>query len=249
MPFDTSIICILGIIFFLSQIIYSIAGFGSGMFAISILSLLYGKPEFFVPLLVLICLPTELYVTLSSLKKISYKDNFLIYIGCFPALIAGTFLLKKTVSNHLLFLMGFILLFSCIASFYRTNSLQEKKKKGIISFIVGLISGLLGGLFGMAGPPVILYFQYLNMDKVKFRSSLLSLFLVMSFMRVGIYSWESLINTNMLIWMLYILPFSIAGLITGNLLHKQIKEKLFKELVTILLFVLSTGLIVKNYPF
>ncbi len=127
MPFDTNIIISLGVVFFISQIIYSVAGFGSGMFAISILSLLYGKPDFFVPLLVLACIPTELYVTLKSFKNLSFKDNLPIYLGSFPALIAGTFFLKNTNSSFLLFLMGFILLLSCMASFYRSKSNNKKK--------------------------------------------------------------------------------------------------------------------------
>ncbi|MCK5684232.1 sulfite exporter TauE/SafE family protein [bacterium] len=249
MPFDTNIIISLGVVFFISQIIYSVAGFGSGMFAISILSLLYGKPDFFVPLLVLACIPTELYVTLKSFKNLSFKDNLPIYLGSFPALIAGTFFLKNTNSSFLLFLMGFILLLSCMASFYRSKSNNKKKIPGLPSFIIGLFSGLLGGLFGMAGPPLIIYFQFLNMNKTEFRNSLLSIFLVMSIMRVTIYSWESLITFNTFIWMLYILPFSITGLIIGNKLHKKIEEDLFKKLVTALLLILSISLIVKSYPF
>ncbi|HMA69491.1 MAG TPA: hypothetical protein VKN74_06430, partial [Candidatus Mcinerneyibacterium sp.] len=64
---------LISLIIFLSQIIYSSIGFGSGMFAISLFTLFYGNIDYFVPFFILVCLPTEIFISIKDRKLINYK--------------------------------------------------------------------------------------------------------------------------------------------------------------------------------
>ena len=59
---------------------------------------------------------------------------------------------------------------------------------------VGLSSGLLTGLFGTGGPPLVLYYQLSGADKAAFRGNLMAIFLLMTLVRVPSYAGMGLIT-------------------------------------------------------
>ncbi len=112
-----------------------------------------------------------------------------------------------------------------------------------ISVPVGLLSGLLGGIFGTGGPPVIIYLAGFGLDKGAFRATLLWFFLIMSFIRGGTYLHAGLLNWQIIHASLWLLPPSIVGTLAGLALHHRLTERRFALLVCILLTLLGTLLL------
>ena len=63
---------VIGFVVFLGQVVYGALGFGSGMVTITLLTLIYGKLDSFVPFFLLLCVPTESYVAFRDRKLIDF---------------------------------------------------------------------------------------------------------------------------------------------------------------------------------
>lgn len=91
--------------------------------------------------------------------------------------------------------------------------------------------GFISGLFGVGGPPVVLYFLAIADDKNQYMSSLQMAFLIMTLldfstrMGNGMVTWELVYNGLLSIWCV------ILGLFVGNLLFRRMNEQLLRKII------------------
>lgn len=237
---------LVGVIVFLGQFIYTAIGFGSGMVTISLLALFFGNINVFVPFFLLLCLPTELTVSFKDREHIDFHrtGKFLLFI--FPGLIAGAYLLKSAPDRGLVIWLGVIVsLLAVYYLFFEEKTTFTLKNRAWIPFFGG-ISGLLGGVYGISGPPLIVYFKALKMDKTSFRVALLSIFLAMSIFRTGIYAAIHLYTLPILTSTILALPFALLGVLTGMHAHHRIPEQLFRRITSVVLLASGILLLFKN---
>ncbi len=237
---------LVGAIVFLGQFIYAAIGFGSGMVTISLLALFFGNINVFVPFFLLLCLPTELTISFKDREHIDFRRarKFLVFI--FPGLIAGAFLLKSAPNRSLVAWLGAIVAILAVHYlFFEEKSTFTLKNSLWIPFF-GSINGLLGGVYGISGPPLIVYFKALKIDKTGFRVALLSIFLAMSIFRTGVYAAIHLYTLPILTATILALPFALLGVLAGMQAHHRIPEHLFKQLTSILLLISGILLLWKN---
>ncbi|NOY24138.1 MAG: sulfite exporter TauE/SafE family protein [Acidobacteria bacterium] len=237
---------IVGVIVFLGQFIYTAIGFGSGMVTISLLALFFGNIDVFVPFFLLLCLPTELTISFKDREYIDFHrtGKFLLFI--FPGLVVGAFLLKSVPDRSLVVWLGAIVaILAVYYLFFEEKTTFTLKNPAWIPFFGG-ISGVLGGVYGISGPPLIVYFKALKMDKTSFRVALLSIFLAMSIFRTGVYAAIHLYTLPILIGTAQALPFALLGVLAGMKAHYRIPEQLFKQIASAVLLVSGVLLIWKN---
>lgn len=238
---------LVGLIVFLGQFIYTAIGFGSGMVTISLLTLLFGNINVFVPFFLLLCLPTELTISFKDREHVDFRrtGKFLLFI--FPGLIAGAYLLKSAPDRGLVIWLGVIVsLLAVYYLFFEEKTTFTLKNPAWIP-VFGSISGLLGGVYGISGPPLIVYFKALKMDKTRFRVALLSIFLAMSVFRTGVYAAIHLYTLPILTSTVLALPFALLGVLGGMKAHHRIPEQLFRQVTSVVLLVSGILLFWKNF--
>ena len=111
-----------------------------------------------------------------------------------------------------------------------------------------MISGVLTGLFGTGGPPLILYYQLSGVDKTAFRGNLMAIFLLMTTVRVPSYAYFGLITGPRLWSALLVLPAVILGALIGNSIHLRIEETTFRRLVSAALLIIGLLLLIPARP-
>ncbi len=234
------------LIFMISQIIYTSIGFGSGMFAISFLSLLYGQLDVFVPLFILINIPTEIYICVKYRKQISFKKNFLYILMTVPFIIGGAYLLTVITDVWPLIVLGAII---CVLSLYFLF-FEEKTKWQFKSLLwqipFGTLSGLTGSLYGIGGPPLVIYLKGLKLTKSEFRTMSISVFFAMTLVRIPSFFGVGLFTKDIFHAWLLIMPFCLLGIFLGTSLHHKISEKRFKKVTSLVLFLAGVLLLLKN---
>jgi len=210
-----------------AEAVYVLLGFGAGLVAVGSLALLLPELRDAVVLLLLVNLPAELYVVRTSWTKISWRGVMVLFAGVAIGIPIGAWLLRWSDPRFLLTVLGVFLIVV-----------------GTMAPPVGLLSGLLTGLFGTGGPPLILYYQLSGIDKTAFRGNLMAIFLLMTAVRVPSYAAFGLITAPRLLSALAVMPAVLLGAFIGNRIHLELEEDTFRRLVSAALLVIGLLLLI-----
>jgi len=222
--------------------VYVLLGFGAGLIAVGSLALLMPEIRDVVVMLLLLNLPAELYVVTTSWKRISWRGIFVIFAGIAVGIPLGTWLLDQGDPTFLLILLGFVLVVVGCVSLTIPN--HGRRRAPIwLAPPLGVLSGVLTGLFGTGGPPLIFYYQLRGVDKTVFRSSLMAIFLLMTVVRVPSYGAFGLITAPRMWSALAVFPAVLLGTWIGNRIHLKIDEKTFRRLVSVALVLIGVLLL------
>jgi uncharacterized membrane protein YfcA len=111
---------------------------------------------------------------------------------------------------------------------------------------IGAMAGVLAGLFGTGGPPLILYYQLQGTPKAKFRGNLMSIFLSMTLVRIPVYAVSGLMTSQRLWSCLAVMPAVLVGAWLGNRLHVKIEEATFRRAVSVALVAIGFVLVART---
>lgn len=222
----------------LAEAVYVLLGFGAGLIAVGTMALLLPELKDAVVILLLVNLPAELWIVRSSWQRISWRGVLVIFIGVAIGTPLGTSLLRWGDARFLLIVLG-VFLVAVGAVFLFIKDARKRQMPGWVAGPIGVISGVLTGLFGTGGPPLILYYRLLGVDKAAFRGNLMAIFLLMTVVRVPSYAVFGLITAPRMWSALAVLPAVILGALIGNRIHLRIEEATFRRLVSAALLLIG----------
>ena len=228
-----------------AQLVYVLFGFGSGLIAVGSLALLLPDITDVVVILLLVNLPAELLVALRSRREIRWRPIAVLGVGIGLGIPLGAWLLSTRDPSIILTILGFFLVAVGLV-FLRLpaagiHTPQQRYAPG-----VGLVSGVLTGLFGTGGPPLIIWYYLSTASKAAFRGNLMTIFLLMTFVRVPSYVLGGLVTTPRLWSTAALLPAVLLGAWLGHTLHVRISERTFRRAVSVLLIILGLVLLLKR---
>jgi uncharacterized protein len=246
---DLSTYLLCSLILLCAQLIYAAVGFGAGMFSIALLALVLPDLAKPVATLLVLFLITEVGV----LTRVWRQAKPRLLLGLLPTtalgmwlgtemLAAGDVAVLKLALGVVVAAAGGWFLFRDRRSAVERVS-RVARGRNLITIPFGFVSGVLAGLFGTGGPPVIVLLKGYGLDKGAFRATLISFFLLMSLMRGGTYINAGLLTTEELLAALWLLPASLAGTVLGMVIHGRLSERFFGYAVSLLLILLG-GLLV-----
>ncbi|RKZ17393.1 hypothetical protein DRQ50_05055 [bacterium] len=228
-----------------AQVVYVLFGFGSGIIAVGTLALLFPDLRDVVVMLLLVNLPAELGVVWSARREIRWRPIAQLGVGVGLGIPLGTFFLRGWDLSLVLTALGWFLVAVGVL-FLRLPSRERRRRPPTwLAAPTGLVSGTLTGLFGTGGPPVIIWYHLLGVGKTAFRANLMTVFLLMSLVRVPSYLIGGLITVPRLWSTLAVLPAVLGGAWLGHRLHVTVSEKLFERLVSGLMVLLGLVLLLK----
>ncbi|HAX90924.1 MAG TPA: hypothetical protein DCY07_01785 [Rhodospirillaceae bacterium] len=227
---------------FIASYVRSFSGFGFALLAIPFF-LLVLPPEKAIPLSISFDVIVGLALFPSILKSgVEWKSVRWLLLSAIPFVPLGLVFSQNVPMAALQLLIGVILFVSTLllAKGFRT----EKTPTTGMTLLTGAASGFLGGIAGMFGPPVILFFMSSPLGRTVSRASMMAFFLLSLFFALGLQ-----INAAESWAWIYPLPFLLVFVLLGTYLgHKKFvstNEQMFRRVVYGLLFVLSISLIIK----
>lgn len=221
-----------------AQLVYVLFGFGSGLIAVGALALVFPDIQDVVVLLLLVNLPAELLVVLQSRREIRWRPIAGLGVGIGLGIPLGTWILRTSDPRMILTILGWFLVVVGLA-FLRLPAGGRRTPPGWLAGPTGVVSGLLTGLFGTGGPPLIVWYHLSSAGKAAFRSNLMTIFLLMTFVRVPSYVVGGLVTAPRLWSTLAVLPAVLFGAWLGHRLHIRVSESTFRILVSGMLVVLG----------
>lgn len=229
-----------------AEAVYVLLGFGAGLIAVGTLALLMPEVRDVVVMLLLVNLPAELYVVGSSWRTVSWRGILVVFAGVAAGIPIGTWLLDRGEPTALLTVLGVVLV--VVGGTFLVAPLQGTAHvPSWLSLPVGLSSGVLTGLFGTGGPPLIFYYHLKGVDKTVFRSSLMAIFLLMTFIRIPSYAAFGLVTGPRMWSALAVFPAVLLGAWIGNRIHLRIDESTFRRLVSAALVLIGVLLLARRF--
>jgi uncharacterized membrane protein YfcA len=235
-----------------AQFIYATVGFGAGMFSMAMFALILPDLTDAVTVLLFLTFVTELGVLLRAWRHARAR----LLLGLVPTmalglwlgtevLVAGNAATLKRLLGVVVGLAGVWFLYSerRTAAATSTPSMHSPLRRTVTSVSAGLASGLLGGLYGTGGPPVIICLKGHGLDKSAFRATLLWYFMLMSLLRAAAYGHAGVLTLDRLLAAAWLLPGSLIGVALGMTVHQRLSERVFARTVSVLLITLGAGLL------
>lgn len=210
----------------------SILGFGVNNVNISPVELVLG-------------FPSNLIMTIKNGKKLDLKNIILLSILVVLGSLPGAFILKFIDAKLIKVFFGFVVILLGIEMWIRDNSQKKAKESRIAMLIIGIMSGILCGMFGV-GALLVAYIGRVTDSTVEFKANISAVFIVENLFRIITYSVMGIITIGTLKQSIVLMPFMIIGLAAGIISSNYINERSAKKLVIILLILSGIALVIKN---
>lgn len=189
--------------------------------------------------------PTNAILTLKERKSIRWNVclplSALVLCGCIP----GIFLLKNADTSFLKVIFGFVIIGIGIEMLLREYLPQKKEQSRLILLLVGILSGLLCGLYGI-GALLSAYVGRVTKDIHAFKANMCFVFFVENTFRIILYIAWGVIRLESLKTALMLAPFMLGGLFLGMKSGMLLDERKVKKLVILLLILSGVTLILNN---
>lgn len=218
-------------------------GFGAGLIAIPILSLLMGVKE---AVLLMLCFQfLNGLLLIGAYTHIPWKKVLPMSIALIVGTVAGTVILSHVNNSYLKIILSLTIFLFLLREHLSLRLDFIKAHINMWASIAGYLGGLLQGMVGMGGPPLTMYLLIAVPLKSQFRASLIFLFFVTSVTRVLFMYNQGLLSSQNLNLALPVLPFFFLALIIGHKLHLKIDEKRYRAIVQLLMCISAILLLIR----
>ena len=220
----------IGATFFFSTFVQGFTSFGFSLVAIPLLSL------FLDTKLIIIITVTYSFVINGIIIKKYYRDTKLKKIV--PLLISAiifTFVgvsYLQTINDYLLkMVIGILLVVIGIINNFGIRINFKKPEKYYLP--VGAVSGILNGIGGISGPPVLVFLSNIDLNRSQFKATLSSYFFTLNIVAILTYIYKGFYTPENLQVIWTYLPHVIIGTATGVYTSTKVEERLFKRVINL----------------
>lgn len=232
----------------LAYFVKSITGFGNTLVMGSLFSFAVSN-RLTTPVDLIFSIPTNIYIAWRERKNISLKVVIPLSLMLLVGIIPGTFFLRVGNDRILKSILGIVVVGMALEMLTRKPTKNETKKNSpIFLIIIGIISGILAGLYGI-GALLVAYISRTTNNKSEFRANICCVFLVDNVFRLFLYLFTGILNKEIFILTLILSPAVILGMIVGVKVDSKMKEETVKKSVIALLIISGTVLLVKSLLF
>ncbi len=220
----------------IAYLVRGICGFGSGLIAIPVLSLMFPL-KVAVPLVVMLDYLASAGQGFSLRQSIRWGEVGHLIIPALIGVSTGLLIFHKVDAELLTrFLGGFVFLYAL----YSLWGPQMPRVSSWWAVPAAISGGAVGTLFGTGGPFYVTYLKARQLDKTVFRATFACIFLLDGAARVVGYVGTAVVDIQLLVLLTMSLPVMILGMYLGGKIHTSLPAEVFTRGISILL--LASGL-------
>jgi uncharacterized membrane protein YfcA len=211
-------------IHFLATLIRSAFGFGEALIAVPLLALLV-PVEVAAPVAVLVSITVALIIVLQDWREIHVRSAVWLVLPTMLGIPLGLMLLTSVAESVVkCVLAGVILVFS---TYSLLGGSQHQLRTDRFAWLFGFGAGVLGGAYGMNGPPLVIYGSLRGWSPQHFRATLQGYFLPASIAGLWGYQlsglWTPTVNRHYLVS----LPLVVLATFLGRAINRRMVARRF----------------------
>ena len=199
------------------------------------------------PLEVVLGYPSNIILVWKERKSLNWKIWLPLTVLVVAGSIPGIFLLKHTDAGLLKVIFGIAVIIIGIEMLFREMKSSNGKSGGskIILVLIGIISGLLCGLYGV-GALLAAYVSRVSENSHEFKANICVVFVVENTIRIILYAATGILTLAVLKQVVILIPFMLAAVFLGMKSSSVLNEKVIKKIVIVLLILSGIVLIINN---
>ena len=218
------------VIVFVATLIRSAFGFGEALIAVPLLAFVIPL-EVAAPLAVLISITIAAVVVLQDWKHIHLRSTAWLVMSTVLGIPLGLLLLTSAHQRLLKAALGVIIVLFAAYSLLGRKSLRLGRDSRGWLFACGFFAGVLGGAYGMNGPPLAIYGTMRRWSAQHFRATLQGYFLPASIMGMAGYGLAGLWVPSVTHLYLASLPVTLIGIFAGRVINCRLQGEAFLKYI------------------
>lgn len=224
----------------------TVTGFGLGMIVMGATSGLEVAPVASVAAVVSLMMLTNSAVALpGKLGHLDPRVTAATVAGIVPAIVAGVLLLdylSGSAASVVRIALGLLVCYGGVSLVLHPRQRETLSSKKSF-FISGVLSGLCGGLFGIAGPPVIYQCYRQPLPLVAIRNMLILLFAATSGMRTLFVAWRGQLDAEILTLTAWAIPLVALATYAGRRWPPPLTPMAMRRVAFVTMMLIGGGLI------
>lgn len=210
--------------------IQSVTGFGFGIFVMMFFPALLQYTEANV-LSSLLGIFTSLAMVFQMRRLINWKNILFPLLGCLLATYGAVNFIKRQENELLMMLLGAVLLLLSVYFFFFSGKLRLRSS-WYAGLTAGVLSGVMGGMFSMGGPPVVIYFLQSEEDSDHYLATISGYFVCSNLISIATKVMAGFVTSQVL------LAFAVGaiGMAAGAFVGKKTRERVPARMVRKLVY-------------
>src|SRR5436309_366620 len=230
-------------VIFLATLIRSAFGFGEALVAVPLLALLM-PVEVAAPLAVLVSITIAAVIVLEDWHKVHLGSAWRLVLSTLFGIPLGLLLLTAVPEPVVKAVLAVVILAFSAHCLARRTPLELKDDR--LAWLFGFGAGVLGGAYGMNGPPLALYGSLRRWPPEQFRATLQGYFLPASLAVLAGYWWQGLWVPAVTHYYLLSLPLVAAAIVLGRAASRRLDGRAFLVCVHLGLIAVGVVLLVQS---
>jgi uncharacterized protein len=226
----------------LAYVVRGITGFGSGLIAIPLL-LLFLPLTLAVPLVVVLDYGASAVQGIRDRRQIVWMEIARVLPTAIVGVVLAFWLFRWMDPAQLIKILAVMLIGIAIHQL-RSDS-GNRRVSSLWALPTGVFGGMIGTLFGTGGPFYVAYLHGRQLDKVAFRATFSTIFLLDGANRIVSYALSGFLDERFFTTLLWLAPMMAIGILVGRHLHSDISPTTFRRGISMLLILSGAVLLFK----
>jgi uncharacterized protein len=229
-------------VLFLATIIRSAFGFGEALIAVPLLALAV-PVEVAAPVAVLVSITVAFVVVLQDWRQIHWRSAGWLVLSTFLGIPAGLLLLKSVPEPVVKAILAAVII--CFSGYSLLRGIDFELHNDRLAWLFGFCAGVLGGAYGMNGPPLVVYGSLRKWSPANFRATLQGYFLPASLAGMAGYWFAGLWTPAVNRFYLLSLPGVVCAIVLGRLINRHMEARKFALYVHAGLVIIGAVLLIQ----
>src|SRR4051812_12564618 len=229
-------------VLFLATLLRSAFGFGEALVAVPLLALLMPVEEA-VPLATLVSITVAAIIVAQDWHKIHVRSAWWLVISTLFGIPLGLWLLTAVPEAVVKAILAAVIIgfsFYCLVS---RSPFQLKDDRW--AWVFGFGAGILGGAYGMNGPPLVVYGSLRQWSPEQFRATLQGYFLPASVLGMVGFWLAGLWKPAVTRYYLWTLPLALAAIFLGRAINRRMSGRSFLRFIHVGLLLVGAVLLIQ----
>ena len=243
-PFPVSVLILVGLVVFAGYMVFGVTGFGASPITIPVLVHLLPL-TFVLALAAILDLSSALVLGFHTRRQADARELAALVPFTLAGLVSGVTLLVHLPRNTTLLALG---LFACVFALHvmlRRDTVRRLSRGWAAP--AGVAGGVMGALFGMGGPPYVMYIAGRIAEPAAQRATIAQMVILNVGLRVAAFAMAGLLVSRALwVAVAILLPVAWAGVWVGNRVHVRLAPAVIARVIGAVLFITGVTLIIRT---